>query len=167
MIPRIFTVVFLAAILYGVWSWWSTRNADPFDINSQLYETSVPEKAPVEASLTRVVAPGGPSAPNQAAPPNPKRVIVPPETPFDPQEQSYESAEIPETLRHPERMFGPGIENDGITDAVAAGTASSASVKTDQSFQSFGPEFAQNGGAFLDNGVIANDTSVDLSFSSV
>jgi hypothetical protein len=35
-----------------------------------------------------------------------------------------------------------------------------------ESYQTFGPEFAQNGGTFLDNGVIANDSSVDMSYSA-
>ncbi len=163
---RIFTAVLFAVVVFGAWSWWTTRNVDPFDINSQSYMPAGVAAPPIEAPLTRVVAPGGPNAPNQA-PPSMRQTLAPPETAYDPQDQPYESAEHPERLRHPERMFGPGIENDGTSDAVAAGTASTAVVKTEQSFQEFGPEFAQNGGVFLDTGVIANDTTVDLSYSSI
>ena len=163
---RILTAVLLTVLIFGAWSWWSTRYVDPFDINSQSYEAAAPQAAPLEAPLSRVVSPGGPNAPNQA-PKQEEGVYQPPETPYDPQADPYESAEHPDRLRHPERMFGPGVENEGTSDAVAAGTASTAVVKTEQSFQEFGPEFAQNGGVFLDTGVIANDTSVDLSYSSV
>jgi len=34
-------------------------------------------------------------------------------------------------------------------------------------YQSFGPEFAQNGGAFMENGVVANDTLMNSEYSSV
>jgi hypothetical protein len=92
---------------------------------------------------------------------------MPPENPYDPQAQSYESAEIPERLRHPERMFSPGIVGDETGNAVAAGIASEAQQVTAQSYQSFGPEFATNGGSFLDNGVMANDSTIPSSYSSV
>ena len=162
---KIFTAVLLAVLAYAAYSWWSTRSVDPFDINSQQYAEATAQAPPVEASLTRVVSPGGPGAPNQKAPTS-EAVYMPEETPYDPQAQPYESATIPERLRHPERMFGPGLVNEDTDTAVAAGTASYATQKTMESYQTFGPEFAQNGGAFLENGVVANDSSVDLSYSA-
>ncbi len=163
---KIFTAVLLAVLAYAVYSWYSTRSVDPFDINSQQYAEATAQAPPVEASLTRVVSPGGPGAPNQRPPPE-EAVRMPEEAPYDPQAQPYESATIPERLRHPERMFGPGLVNEDTDTAVAAGTASYATQKTMESYQTFGPEFAQNGGAFMEeNGVVANDSSVDLSYSA-
>jgi hypothetical protein len=168
MSERIVAAVVLAFLLFGIYSWYTTRGTyDGFiDINKQMYESSEVEEPPVEASLTRVVSPGGPSAPNQRPARDASATVAMDERPFDPQDQSYESAEIPERLRHPERMFGPGLENMNTEDAVAAGTASYAQQATDQAYQTFGPEFAQNGGLFMD-GIIANDTSVNQSYSSV
>lgn len=162
--PRIFVAVVLATVVYGIWAWYTTRNVDPFDINSQLYAGAEPEAAPIEAPLTRVVSPGGPGAPNQAPPRKAPIVVQPPEKPYDPQEQSYESSDLPERLRHPERAFGPGIVGEDTESTVAAGTASYATQKTEAAYQTFSPEFAQNGGMFMD-GIMANDTSIDLSYS--
>jgi hypothetical protein len=168
MSERIVAAVVLAFLVFATYSWFSTKGSyDGFmDINKQMYESAEVEEAPVEASLTRVVSPGGPSAPNQRAPRDASATVAMDERPFDPQDQPYESAELPERLRHPERMFGPGLDNTTTEDAVAAGTASYAQQATDQAYQTFGPEFAQNGGVFMD-GIIANDTSINQSYSSV
>ena len=165
--PRILGAVLLAVLIFGLYSWYSTRNVDAFDINSQQYAHAHVEEAPTVAPLTRGISPGGPGAPNQQPSVSKGTVIVPEETPFDPQAESHEDANAPENLRHPERMYGPGLVNDETATAAASGTASYATQKTEQAFQVFGPEHAQNGGSFLDNGVVANDTSVDMSYSEV
>jgi len=167
MSERIVAAVVLAFLVFAAYSWFTTKSTDGFmNINAQQYESAAVEEQPVEASLTRVVSPAGPSAPAQRAPRNAQPTIAMDERPFDPQDQPYESAEIPERLRHPERMFGPGLENTTVEDAVAAGTASYAQQATTQAYQVFGPELAQNGGTFMD-GIAANDTSVNQSYSSV
>ena len=116
-------------------------------------------------SEKRTITPGGPNSPGQQAPN--ERVIVPEEEAFDPQADSYESAEHPERLRHPERLYGPGLEQDDSVTAVESGIASKSFQQTMHAYQSFGPEFAQNGGAFMENGVVANDTSLNSEYSSV
>lgn len=168
MSERIVAAVVLAFLLFAAYSWYTTKGTyDGFmDLNKQHYAPAEVEEPPVEASLTRIVSPGGPSAPNQRPPRDISATVAMDERPFDPQDDTYESAEIPERLRHPERMFGPGLENTTTDDAVAAGTASYAQQATDQAYQTFGPEFAQNGGTFMD-GIIANDTSINQSYSSV
>lgn len=166
MSQRIVVAVVLAFLLFAAYSWYTTKGTyDGFmDLNKQQYAAAEIEEPPVEASLTRIVNPGGPSAPNQRS--SSSATVAMDERPFDPQDDSYESAEIPERLRHPERMFGPGLDNTTTDDAVAAGTASYAQQATDQAYQTFGPEFAQNGGTFMD-GIVANDISVNQSYSSV
>jgi hypothetical protein len=161
---RILVAVLITVIIYAIYSWYSTPiDSFAIDINSQYYAEAETTEPPIEASLTRVVAPAGPSPPNQASPEPPVR--MPEESPFDPQEQSYESSDIPERLRHPERMFGPGLVNDQTSVASESGIASQAHVVTQNSFQQFGPELAQNGGSFLDGGVIANDSTLPTSYS--
>jgi hypothetical protein len=166
---RILVAVLITVIIYAIYSWYSTKNSpiDSFaiDINSQNYAEAETTEPPIEASLTRVIAPSGPAPPNQAS--SEPAVRMPEESPFDPQEQSYESSDIPERLRHPERMFGPGLVNDQTSVATESGIATQAEIVTQNSFQQFGPEFAQNGGAFLDGGVIANDSTLPTSYSMI
>jgi hypothetical protein len=169
---KILIIVVIVATLFSLYSWYTTKDYDAFDINSQNYAAAMaaadgPKRVAVEADPQRVVAPAGPSAPAQAPSPSAPAVIMPAETPFDPQEQTYESADHPDRLRHPERSFGPGLVNDNTGTAVASGIASSAQQVTQNAYQTFGPEFATNGGSFLDNGVTANDSDMPLSYSSI
>ncbi len=176
MSQRVVFAVFLALIVFGVYSWYSTRGGvEPFvpasiDVNAQQYEPatdSLVKSQPVDVDSERAVASSGPASPAQAPPRSLPLQIAPEEQPFDPQEKGYESAQIPERLRHPERSFGPAVIADGTDHAAASGIASHATQITTQAYQMFGPEMAMNGGAFLDNGVMANDVDVQSSYSSV
>ena len=86
------------------------------------------------------------------------------EKPFDPSEHIEESAQIPERLRHPERSFSPGYVNDETQNAVASGVASYSANVTARAEQTFGPEFVQNGGQFME-GIVANDDSAAVAYS--
>lgn len=86
------------------------------------------------------------------------------ESPFDSEENTYESAQIPERLRHPERSFSPGFINDETSAAVASGVASYSAGVARKAEQTFGPEFVQNGGQFM-SGITANDDSLAVSYS--
>jgi hypothetical protein len=86
------------------------------------------------------------------------------ESPFDKDESTFESAQIPERLRHPERSFSPGFINDETSVAVASGVASYSAGVTRKAEQTFGPEFVQNGGQFM-TGITANDDSLAVSYS--
>ena len=107
-----------------------------------------------------------PSAPPMQPLVQPKMRASPPkeEVPFDKDESTYESAQIPERLRHPERSFSPGFINDETATAVASGVASYSAGVTRKAEQAFGPEFVQNGGQFM-GGVVANDDSMAVSYS--
>jgi hypothetical protein len=87
------------------------------------------------------------------------------EKPFDAQEDTYESAQIPQRLRYPERSFSPGYVNDETGTAVASGVASYSAGVTKKAEQTFGPEFVQNGGQFMEGGITANDDSAAVSYS--
>jgi hypothetical protein len=159
MNTRITVAVVIAFIAYAVYSWLSTPSYDGFDINRQQYKAYT--QAPPEPSpyAPRIVSPAGPGAPAQRAPVDEPAVIMPSEEPYDPQQEPYESAEIPERLRHPERAFGPGLDADD--------TATASANVTTEAYQVFGPNFAQNDGAFMESGVVANDSSMETNYSSV
>lgn len=166
MNTRITLAVVVAFLVYAVYSWYSIPQYDGFDINIQKYSEPNLPLPPLTAHIpSRVISPAGPNSPGQKAPN--ETIVVPNEEPYDPQEQSYESAEHPERLRHPERLYGPGLEQDDSVTAVESGIASNSYQQTMNAYQSFGPEFAQNGGAFMENGVVANDVSLNSDYSSV
>ena len=105
----------------------------------------------------RNIVSGGPGAPNQMA--NPEEVrMASPEVAHDPYQPNEESASHPERLRHPERMYQPAPTNVTHEIAEASGIASSASVQASNAMGSFTPEFAQNGGEFM-QGIMANDSA--------
>ena len=160
MSGRIVSSVLAALVIFAVYSWYTTQT-EGFDINSQVYEQPEPP-LPVIRLPELQVAPAGPNSPNQLSKKGP--VVIQEERPFDPQEQDHESADIPQRLRNPERMFGPGLVNEA-TEPVD-GIANYASRVTEDAHQVFGPEFAQNGGDFM-SGVMANDTSMKTDYSSV
>jgi hypothetical protein len=112
----------------------------------------------------RNIASAGPSTPNQAPPEDEVR-IASPEVAMDPYMPNEESASIPERLRHPERMFKPAPMNDTREIAEASGVASSSAAQAAQALQAFTPEFAQNGGEFM-QGIFANDTTEPGAYSS-
>ncbi len=120
------------------------------------------EKPPI-VYPPRNVSPGGPSAPNQLPYDNEPRVVSP-EVAMDPYSQNEESASIPERLRHPERMFKPAPDNSTVGIAAASGVASASASQAGHALQSFTPEFAQNGGEFM-QGIFANDTSEPGAYS--
>ena len=105
----------------------------------------------------RHMVPGGPSSPNQMADPNEVRMSSP-EVANDPYMPNEESASHPERLRHPERMYQPAPQNTTHEISEASGIANSASVQAANAMGSFTPEFAQNGGEFM-QGIMANDST--------
>ena len=114
------------------------------------------EKPPI-VYPPRNVSPGGPSTPNQLPHDNEPHVVSP-EVAMDPYSHNEESASIPERLRHPERMFKPAPDNSTVSLAAASGVASASASQAGHALQAFTPEFAQNGGEFM-QGIFANDTS--------
>ena len=140
MSVRIVIAVVLAIVVFGLYSWMTTRE---------------------ETFTAPVIMPSGPNAPSVRPPVTMPITVSPEEKPFDPSARQEESAEHPERLRYPERSFGPGIE-----PSDAPGLQESASQETQRASQSFGPDFAQNEGLFLD-GVVANDSTLKTSYSNI
>jgi len=121
------------------------------------------ERKPIVYPARQVVS-GGPSTPSQMAPQDEMRMSSP-EVAHDPYSQNEESASIPERLRHPERMFQPGPDNTTRGIAEASGIASESASQAGNALQTFTPEFAQNGGEFM-QGIMANDTSEPGGYSA-
>jgi len=171
MTGRIVIAVCVAILAYAVYSWYFTSFSagnEGFDINSQSYESAQVRQAPAPPMLmARTQSPSGPGAPNQQPANEAPTVVMPPETPMDPQDKQYESAEIPERLRHPERSFSPGLVNEDTAQSVASGIASHAQKETASANLSFGPEHVQNGGQFLEGGVMANDLTLETGYSEL
>jgi hypothetical protein len=129
----------------------------------------VPVKAPIIVETPpsdgqRVIAPAGPNSPDMAAPIG-ERVYMDDPRAKDPYAEEQDDAHAPERMRHPERMFRPAPEMGGVSAAVGGGIASEMMGSTPNALQVFEPEFAQNGGYFMD-GVMANDVDVPTNFSA-
>ena len=130
-------------------------------------DTSAPApviERPPRIYPARNVSVSGPSAPAQA-PPNEEIRMASPEVAHDPYEATEESSAIPERLRHPERMFNPAPSNDVVDIAPASGIASASANQAANALQAFTPEFAQNGGEFM-QGIFANDSSEPGAYSA-
>lgn len=110
----------------------------------------------------RTVSPGGPNPPNaagaEAAPPT----VSPDARPVDPYDDMNMSAPIKDTMRNPERSFGPGVDNTGVKRAASSGVANSKALTSESPFS---PDFAQNGGMFMGS-VTANDMTHDDTYAT-
>ena len=114
------------------------------------------EREPTLYPARRIVQ-AGPNAPSQLANPHEGRMSSP-EVAHDPYMPNEESSSHPERMRHPERMYQPAPQNTTHEIAEASGIANSASVQAANALGSFTPEFAQNGGEFM-QGIMANDSA--------
>ena len=158
MTARLYASISIVLLAYLAYCWYTY---DPMfnlrNFKAEAVEVFTPVYAPpptAHAEAQRIVEP-------------PSHVPHKEENAYDSEESSYESAQIPERLRHPERSFSPGYVNDETGNAVASGVASYSAGVTKQAEQLFGPEFVQNGGQFMEGGIIANDESGAVSYSSI
>jgi hypothetical protein len=184
MFDTVLLAISIAVFLYVAYlilraykpSWFYTQPAvEPFVPRAQVPvqrtvintpPTPIPAPAPpLSQDLPeepRVVAPGGPNAPNAASDRIPAK-ISPDAAPVDPYDNTNMEAPIGDTMRFPELSFGPGVENKGIKNGAASGVASTKGVTSESPFS---PEFAQNGGIFM-GAVTANDLTKDDTYAEV
>lgn len=126
-------------------------------------EQTISPGGPASSDLGRQ----GPGAPNQMPPPRVTTTErLPGPTDKDPYDETYGSSNMKENLRHPERFFGPAPVPDNTTISTASGVAGSPGPTTPQSVQNFSPDFAQNGGEFVDGGIFANDAGENPNYST-
>jgi hypothetical protein len=112
----------------------------------------------------QTVASSGPNAPSQA-PPADEVVVYDAPRATDPYQESHESSDIPENLRHPERAFRAPPLNNQSSLAVQSGVASHHTHVSGDNSQAFQTETISGGGEFMP-GIFANDSLHDNSFSS-
>jgi hypothetical protein len=103
--------------------------------------------------------PSGPNPPNSIA----RDLVtkIPEAAASDPYDTTESEVPVGDTMRHPENSFGPGIVNSGNTLSLNSGVASKNVM---EGTSSFSPEFAQNGGEFMD-GVSAHSMNGDDVYS--
>jgi hypothetical protein len=138
-------------------------------VSWESFQSSTKQAAPAPAAPSfhppveppRVVAPSGPNPPNSQAPPDRKL----PETAAanDPLAEVNSETPIKDNLRHPENSFGPGVENNSTRLSVGGGLASNS---VQGGVSNFSPEFAQNGGEFME-GISASDAFNTDSYASI
>jgi len=157
MQARVAIAILMVAVLFYVYSLYSTQK-EAFTYAEAVTEPSEPSAPP---SL-----PTPPSLPAASATPIVTVSHSTREMPRDPTDTQYESAQIPQRLRHPENSFSPGYVNDETDVTQASGVAGKAMLVTERAEQTFGPELVQNGGEFM-GGIMANDDSWNVSYSSI
>lgn len=137
-------------------------SASPLNTPSQPIPSAAPPTRGYQiAEPPRVVAPGGPGAPNMQD--TRARATLSPEVQaIDPFEDSNMEAPIKDSMRHPELSFGPGMDNSGVKKATASGVMHKGALSSESPFS---PEFAQNGGQFMGD-VTANDLSHDDTYAT-
>lgn len=165
MVQQVLLAVFLAAVLYSIYLYLQTPRKYVIEEN---FET--PGPAPLQTipipEPPRVVAPAGPNSPSAAPPLDemPERLPGPDDS--DPYDETYGSSNMKDNLRYPERLFGPAPKPNKVEYAVSSGVASDR-VGVSQALQTFSPEFAQNGGEFIEGGIFASDVFEQNDYSAV
>jgi hypothetical protein len=155
MFDKLLIVLGLAVVLYVAWLF-----AYPY-IFPKKDSFYTPSLAPLQEQQpavepARTVSPSGPASPN-AADSSQETTISPEVRASDPYGESQESSNLQDNLRHPERMFSPGIKNTDTQMPARSGVGANEVMAT-PAIQTFSPEMAQNGAVFMD-GVTANETA--------
>jgi len=164
MFTKILIALFLAVALYVLYLFFTTPKSwsDNETFAPEMPAVSPPVEQQARVEPPRVISPSGPNPPNaQAGEESP-----PPEvTARDPYDDPNSSGNLKDNLRHPERVFSPGVAPRDTGMGVMSGVASNASAVTSQAVQVFAPESAQNGGEFM-HGIAANDTTGEAEYAA-
>lgn len=166
MIQQVLVTVLLAALLYAAYLYFMAPRKyvieESFEVPAPAPLTTIPIPEP-----PRTVAPAGPNSPNVAPPEDDMPVRLPGPDDSDPYDETYGSSAMKDTMRFPERLFGPAPKPNKTELAVGSGVASPEQQVVSQAIQTFSPDFAQNGGQFIEGGIFANDTLDDTNYSAI
>jgi hypothetical protein len=156
----ILSVVLIGYIVYKVGpliisKYYSSGTIEQFQKSTPSPVVSRGVFPPAEAH--RVISPGGPNPPNAAAPKKTTEVKnkVPDENANDPLAETNTEVPMKDNLRQPERMFSAPPPNKGTKQGIESGISGDTTNSATPSGK-FSPDFAQNGGEFM-NGIFAND----------
>lgn len=163
MFQRVLIALGIAVSLFLIYLIFKAYSTTHIDVDTFISKAPLIEQQPPVEPL-RAISPAGPNPPNSKAPKD-EEVAPPVVTPMDPLEDAKGSQNISDTLRHPERMFSPGVQNRDTNSLVMSGVASNETQVTSQALQTFVPEMAQNGGEFM-RGIAANDTLGDTEYAA-
>jgi hypothetical protein len=164
MTAQILTAVLIAAAVFVLYTLFQRKLKESFEVPAP-----APPIAFAEPMVPRMVSPSGPNSPS-AAPPvenNTPQQRLPGPNESDPYDEKYGSSNIQDSMRYPERLFHKVESGQDSQIAVASGVASSEQQVTSQAMQTFSPDFAQNGGQFIEGGIFANDTFERVTYSSI
>lgn len=166
MVQQILVAVLLAAVLYGAYLYFMSQRKYVIEESFE-----VPAPAPLQTipipDPPRTVAPSGPNSPSQAPPEYDEPVRLPGPEDNDPYDETYGSSNLKDNMRYPERLFGPAPKPNKGELAVSAGVASEKQQVVSQALQTFSPDFAQNGGEFIEGGIFANDVGENPNYSAI
>jgi hypothetical protein len=169
MVQQILIAVLLAAVLYCGYLYFQSQRK--YVIEESFEGMGQPAPAPIITlpipEPPRTVSPSGPNPPNQAPPEDDMPVRLPGPSDSDPFEESFGSSNLKDNMRYPERLFGPAPKPNKTELAVGAGVASPEQQVTSQALQTFSPDFAQNGGEFIEGGIFANDSGENPNYSAI
>ena len=166
MVQQILIAVLLAAILYGGYLYYQSQRKYVIEESFE-----VPAPAPLQTipipEPPRTVASSGPNSPSQAPPQDDEAERLPGPQNSDPFDEPYGSSNMKDNMRYPERLFGPAPKPNKTELAVSAGVASPEQQVVSQAIQTFSPDFAQNGGEFIEGGIFANDSGENPNYSAI
>ena len=164
--------VFLAYALYRV----VVLVMRKYNLNLDGFQGKQIASTPAPAITTDVAPPAPPRGPVSPAGPNPPSaapVAQPPPVMRLPEERANDTmdqvnSEVPikDNLRHPERMFNAGGDHSGTARGVESGIAGDTRAAPGGAAGKFSPDFAQNGGEFM-NGIFANDMVKGDNFAEI
>jgi len=148
------------ATLYLINKYTETRRQDTFVVKPPTAAATAPTVQEVRVNPSvNPTTPSGPNPPNSFT----RDVVtkIPEAVASDPYDTTESEVPVGDTMRHPENSFGPGIVNSGNTLSLNSGVASK---NVREGTSNFSPEFAQNGGEFMD-GVSAHSMNGDDVYS--
>lgn len=172
MVSQVLLAIFLSAVLFAGYLYFRNRKTVEYTLPSVVEDFEVPAEAPPITQPIpeppRTISPGGPNSPSQAPPQEMPPVRLPGPEPSNSEEfeESYGSSDMQDNMRYPERSFGRAPSPDNTDIAVESGVASRKNQEVSQALQTFSPDFAQNGGEFINGGIFANDTYENPNYSA-
>lgn len=164
MFQRIAVILVLAALLFGLYTLYFRTKERFLMSNDETPAYAGPESLNTPNLPERTVMPGGPNSPSMASIVD-SPVTIPESEAMDPYAEKFQKSQFVDDNRAPERSFGPAPQPTVTGLAVESGVASMTTSGQPNVYE-FAPEAAQNGGAFMNDQIFANDTMEPKNFAA-